>query len=86
MAGQELVERALIIALDGDLGEDVVLGFLLGAELLDLGVASRFLLTEVVGGEGEDAKAFGLVRFVDGLQTGVRGIGESSLTRDVDDE
>lgn len=87
VGGKPFVERMLVVALDGDLGEQVE-GYveLVGAEGLDLLVGSRLLVAEVVGREGQDPKAFVLVLAVDRLQTGVRGLGESSPAGDVDDE
>ena len=64
MGRQEAVQRALVVALDGDLGEDVEGGLLLGTKRLDLSVCARLLPGEVVGGEGQDSKAFVFVAFV----------------------
>ena len=55
---QVLVEITLVLAADGDLGEDVEGDVVLRpAERLDLLVRARFLLAEVVGGEGQDPQA-----------------------------
>ena len=64
MARQEPVQRALVVALDGDLGEDVEGSVLLGTERLDLSVGARLLAGEVVRGEGQDSKAFVFVALV----------------------
>ena len=74
LAGQEGVERGLVRGLDGDLAEQVEGGVVFGrAELANLPVRARLLLAEVVGGEGEDAEALGLVLLVQLLQRGVLG-------------
>ncbi len=64
MARQEPVQRALVVALDGDLGEDVEGSVLLGTKRLDLLVRTRLLVGEVVRGEGQDSKAFVFVALV----------------------
>ena len=87
MVGEILVQRDLVVALHGDLGEHVERDLLAGpAELFDFLVGSRFLLPEVVGRERENAKTLTFVLLVDRLQTGVRFVGESSLAGDVDDQ
>ncbi len=64
MARQEPVERALVVALDGDLGEDVEGSVLLGTKRLDRSVCTRLLAGEVVRWEGQDSKAFVFVALV----------------------
>ncbi len=64
MGRQEPVQRALVVALDGDLGEDVEGSVLVGTKRLDLRVRTRLLVGEVVRGEGQDSKAFVFVAFV----------------------
>ncbi len=52
MTGEVLVKRRLIVTFDGNLREQVEGGlFRYPAKGLDLRVAARFLLSEVVGGE-----------------------------------
>ncbi len=85
--GDELgVERVLVRAGDGDLGEeregDGVGG---GAEGGNLGVGAGLLSGEVVGREAEDGEACVLVRLVQGFERGVLRR-EAALARDVDDE
>lgn len=55
------VKCALIIALDGNLREQIERYALLRAELSDLAVGSRLLVAEIVGGERQDAKPLVLI-------------------------
>ncbi len=64
MGRQEPVQQALVVALDRDFGEDVEGSVFLGTKRLDLSVGARLLAGEVVGGEGQDSKAFFLVSLV----------------------
>ncbi len=87
VARQELIQRRLVVALDGNLGEQIKRNVeLVRAEGLDLAVGARLLIAEVVGWEGQDPKALVLVLAIDRLQTGVRGLGEPSLAGYVDDQ
>jgi hypothetical protein len=54
MRGEVSIERCLVVALHGNLGEQVERGLLLyTTEGLDLSVRAGLLFAEVVGGEGE---------------------------------
>ena len=61
VVGKKSVKCALIIALDGDLREQIERYALLRAELSDLTVGSGLLVAEVVGGERQDAKPLVLI-------------------------
>ena len=65
LAGERLVERVDVLALDRDFREELEVDVLLGAEGLDLGVGPRFLLAEVVGRESEDFETLVLVLLVE---------------------
>ena len=55
LAGEEGVERVLVVACDGDFGKEVELNaVVLRAEDGDVFVGAWLLLAEVVGGEAED--------------------------------
>ena len=87
VGGQKLVQRADVVALDGDFFEQIKGDVFLGpAKRLDVRVRAGFLVAEVVGREGQDAQAFFVVLLVQRLQTGVRGVGEPSLAGHVDDQ
>ena len=87
LGGDELgVERVLVGAGDGDLGEDGEGdGVVDGAEFGDFLVGAGLLLAEVVGGEAEDDEAAVFVLLVEGFEAGVLR-GEAALGGDVDDE
>lgn len=71
-AGEEVVERVGVFAVDANLGEhgkgDGVVG---GAEGGDLGVGAGLLAGKVVGGEAEDDEAAVPVGLVQGFKLGV---------------
>ena len=80
------VERVLVGAGDGDLGEEGEGdGVVDGAELGDLLVGAGLLAGEVVGGEAEDDEAAIFVVLVEGFEGGVLR-GEAALAGDVHDE
>ena len=84
-AGEEVVERGLVVAFDGDFGHhweaDVVF---LGAEGFDLFVGAWFLAHEVIGGDADDDQALVFVLFVEGFERRVlRGV--AALAGDVDE-
>ena len=82
-----MIQRRLIEALDGNLGEQIERDAeFVRAEGLDLAVGARLLLAEVVGWEGQDPKALVLVLAIARLQTGVRRLGEPSLAGYVDNQ
>lgn len=62
---QKLIERALIVALDGNLGEQIERDLLLATELSDLAVGPGLLVAEIVGWERENVKALVLVLLED---------------------
>ena len=86
VARQELIQLTLIIAFDRHLGKQIERDVLLSAKRFDVGIGAGLLIAEVIGWEREDLEALVLVFFVYRLQTGVRAIGEPSLTGDVDDQ
>ena len=62
MGGQIPVQVALVVALDRYLGKQIERDVeLAAAELLDLRIAARLLVGEVVGRECQDSKAVFLV-------------------------
>ena len=65
LARQILVERVYVITFDGDLGKDREGNAFGRAELGDLFVGAGLLVAKVVGGEGENPKALGLVLLVE---------------------
>lgn len=83
---QEAVERAGTVSIDVNFLKyrevDVVVGL---RKFIDLFVGSGLLSSELIAGEGEDAKAVLSVFFLEGTQTCVLG-GEASLAGNVDDE
>jgi len=86
LAGEELVERGLVVAFDGKLrhhGERDVVFF--RAEGLDFLVAAGLLAHEVVGGDSDDNQAAVFVFFVEGFEGGVlRGV--SAVAGDIDQQ
>lgn len=86
LAGQVLIERRRVFALDRELvhdGEgDVVLA---GAKGLDLLIGAGLLSAEIVGRDSDDDQALSLVFFVDSFKGSVLR-GESAAAGDVDQE
>ncbi|KAG0959191.1 hypothetical protein G6F31_011899 [Rhizopus arrhizus] len=84
--GQLLVQRVGVLTGHADLGEhreaDIV-GEL--AELLDLGIAARFLAEEVVGGEAQHFQALRVLFRIQRLQAFVLR-GQAALGGDVDQQ
>ena len=62
---QKLIERTLIVTLDGNLGEQIERDLLLATELSDLAVGTGLLVAEIVGWERENVKALVLVLLED---------------------
>ena len=80
------VERVLVGADDGDLGEEREGdGVVDGAEFGDLLIGAGLLAGEVVGGEAEDDEAAIFVLLVEGFEGGVLR-GEAAFAGDVYDE
>lgn len=85
-AGEELVERRLVVAFDRELGHhgkaDIVF---LGAEGLDFLVGAGLLAHEVVGGNADDDQPLILIFLIKSFESGVlRGV--SAMAGDVDQE